>query len=435
MPPVRPSARSGPPARRGQTAATAAAAGKPPAITEQGGSEHASSEHASTEHASTEHASTEHASTEPSAGAARAANARPAQTERTDERPARTRSRTAAAPAEPDSPGQPPAARKRPAAGERHGTGRAATDTRSAPGQPAVAERDGAKPAATRKRAVAERPAAAKPAAKAVAERDGAKPAATRKRAVAERPAAAKPAAPRKPRKSPAPAESAAPASASPPPDAPGADELDADRGVPDKERDVLDRRAEEGEAADQYGQTLASARRRHSPLLLPAVLAVVTVVLGVFAVWSGVRAHSLTSDAAGQNTALTDGATTTKIIGQVTSTAGAIFSYDYADPARTQRAGQRGLTGQAVQQYRSLFRNLQREAARYNQLVLTTTVTDAGVETLQGNSARVLIFANQVLTSASQNPQSFGSMVALDVVQQGGTWKIDDIDTFTGAR
>jgi Mce-associated membrane protein len=282
---------------------------------------------------------------------------------------------------------------------------------------------------------VVERPAVAKP----EAERDGAKPATTRKRAVAERPAAAKPAAPRRPHKSPAPAEPvagpAAPASASPPPDAPGANELEADPGALDKEHDVLDRRAEEGEAADKYRQTLTSARRWHSPLLLPAVLAVVTVVLGVFAVWSGVQAHSLASEGAGQNTALTDGVTTTKIISQVTSTAGAIFSYDYADPARTQRAGQRGLTGQAVQQYRSLFRNLQREAARYNQLVLTTTVTDAGVEALQGNSARVLIFANQVLTSASQSPQSFGSMVALDVVQQGGTWKIDNIDTFTGAR
>jgi Mce-associated membrane protein len=261
---------------------------------------------------------------------------------------------------------------------------------------------------------------------------------------VAERPAAAKPVAARKRRKSPAPAEladasaepaSAEPASASPPPDAPGANEQDVDPGALDEEQDVLDRHAEEGEAAHQHSQTLTSARRRHSPLLLPAVLAVVTVVLGAFAVWSGVRAHSLAGDAAGQNTALTDRATTTKIIGQVTSTAGAIFSYNYADPARTQRAGQRGLTGQAVQQYRSLFRNLQREAARYNQLVLTTTVTDVGVEALQGNSAQVLIFANQVLTSASQNPQSFGSMVALDLVQQGGTWKIDNIDTFTGAR
>jgi Mce-associated membrane protein len=412
-----PSARSGPPAREGQTAAAAPAAGKPPAVTEQG--------------------STEPASTEPTASAARAqaAKARPAQAERTGGRPARTRSRTARAPAKPDSPGQPSAARKRPAAGERHGTKRAATETPSAPGQPAGAERDGVKPATTRKRAVAERPAAAKPA----AERDGVKPATTRKRAVAEHPTAAKPAAPRKRRKSPASAGladgSAAPAWDSPPADAPGTYELDADPDVLDKEHDVLDGRAEEGEAADQSSQTLTSARRRRSPLLLPAVLAVVTVVLGVFAVWSGVQANSLASDAAGQNTALTDGATTTRIIGQVTSTAGAIFSYNYADPARTQRAGQRGLTGQAVQQYRSLFQNLQREAARYNQLVLTTTVTDAGVEALQGNSAQVLIFANQVLTSGSQSPESFGAMVALDVVQQGGTWKIDNIDTFTGAR
>jgi hypothetical protein len=46
-----------------------------------------------------------------------------------------------------------------------------------------------------------------------------------------------------------------------------------------------------------------------------------------------------------------------------------------------------------------------------------------------------VLVFANQVLTSGSQTPHSFSAMVALDVVQEGGTWKIDNIDTFTGAR
>jgi len=197
---------------------------------------------------------------------------------------------------------------------------------------------------------------------------------------------------------------------------------------------DWADEDEDEHEDAEPDISAPVSARRRRSPLVLPAVLAVITVLLGGFAIWSGVRASTLTSTS-GQNTALTDRATTTKIIGQVTSAVGAIFSFNYADPARTQRAGQRELTGPAVAQYRSLYGTLQRDAARYQRLVLTTTVTEAGVETLQGNSARVLIFANQVLTSGSQSPQSFGAMVAVGVVQQGGTWKIDSIDTFTGAR
>lgn len=188
------------------------------------------------------------------------------------------------------------------------------------------------------------------------------------------------------------------------------------------------------GEAAEQ-DPTASIPSRRRSPLLLPAVLAVVTVLLGGLAVWSGVKADNLNSAAAGQNTALTDNATTTKIISQVTSAVGTVFSYNYADPARTQRAAERELTGKAIQQYHRLFRTLQLDAARYRNLVLTTAVTNAGVEVLEGNSARVLIFGNQVLTSASQRPQSFGAMVALDVVQQLGTWKIDNIDTFTGSR
>ena len=314
-----------------------------------------------------------HASPAASDGPAQAASDRPDQDESASPRAARAGSRAARAPAKPDSRGR-RAAGKRPAPG----TKPTAASKRTTASQPAAEKRRSTKPAAD-KRTTASQPAAAK-------------------RADTVRPAASPPG---------------------------------GDRAVLDEDHDAAVRpHAEAAEATD----AALSARRRHSRLLLPAVLALVTVLLGSFAVWSGARAHTLTSSA-GQNTALTDNATTTRIIGQVTTAVGDIFSYSYADPARTQRAGQRDLTGQAVQQYRTLYRNLQREAARYSQLVLTTTVTDAGVEVLQGNRARVLVFANQVLTGGSQTPHSFSAMVALDVVQEAGTWKIDNIDTFTGAR
>jgi Mce-associated membrane protein len=197
----------------------------------------------------------------------------------------------------------------------------------------------------------------------------------------------------------------------------------------PDATEDVAEDAAQDaaGDAAEP-----AAPRRRRGPGR-PAVLGVLTVLLGGFAIWSGVQANHLTSAPAGSNTALSDRAATTRIIGQITGTVNSIFSYNYSDPARTARAARKGLTGAAVRQYRGIYATMQRDASRYTRLVLTTTVTNAGVELLQGNHARVLVFGSQVLTSGSEAPQSFGAMVALDLVQQGGTWKIDNIDTFNG--
>jgi Mce-associated membrane protein len=215
----------------------------------------------------------------------------------------------------------------------------------------------------------------------------------------------------------------------------PGGGETDGPAGElpdPDDHRD----RGAETNASARPGRTEAAtlARWRRSPLFLPAILGLLTVLLGGLAGWWGLQAHNLTDAPAARNRALTDGAATGQIIGQVTTAVNGIFSYDYANLARTRNAAQRALTGKAVQQYRGQFQGMQQDAARLKRLVLTTAVTNVGVETLTGHRARVLVFGSQVLTSASQAPQRFSVMVALDLVQQRGAWKIDAIDTYTGS-
>ena len=65
--------------------------------------------------------------------------------------------------------------------------------------------------------------------------------------------------------------------------------------------------------------------------------------------------------------------------------------------------------------------------------LVLTTTVTNSGVEMLNGNTARLLIFANQKDTGATKGSTTdAGAMFAVTAVHQDGQWKIEDIDTFS---
>lgn len=173
--------------------------------------------------------------------------------------------------------------------------------------------------------------------------------------------------------------------------------------------------------------------RRRLHPLTLPAALAVITVVLGGLAAWFAASAHNLTSVTAAQNGALTDSAATSQVSGQIKSAVDVLFSYDYANPGPTMAAARRLLTGPAVKQYASLFGQVQREAPG-KKLIVTTVVTNVGVEMLADGSARVLVFAEETDRSASgDRPASAGAMLAVNAVLQGSTWKIEGIDTFSG--
>jgi Mce-associated membrane protein len=191
---------------------------------------------------------------------------------------------------------------------------------------------------------------------------------------------------------------------------------------------------AETAEPADgeapQPAATGGNASRR---LRLPIALGVVTVLLGGFGALATVQAHNQRAANAQQNLALTDGAATSAVRNQVSSAIQAIFSYSYTDTARTRRDAQSLLTGPAIRQYDQLFSLVQKDAPA-QKLVVTTSVTNAGVEFLTGSLARVLIFANQQDSRAGTGQTSYaGAMFAVIAVRTGGTWKISDIDTFTG--
>lgn len=165
------------------------------------------------------------------------------------------------------------------------------------------------------------------------------------------------------------------------------------------------------------------------------AGLALLTVLLGGFAAWAAGKASALHDTSATGNTALTDTARTSEVKGTVAQAVNAVFSYDYAAPARSDEAARRLLTGKAVQQYATMIAQV-KAAALTQKLVLTTTVTDTGVETIDGDRARLLIFADQRNTStaaAAENDATTyaAAMFAVDALRQDGTWKIASIDTF----
>ncbi|MET7411041.1 hypothetical protein [Streptomyces rubiginosohelvolus] len=202
-------------------------------------------------------------------------------------------------------------------------------------------------------------------------------------------------------------------------PDAP-----DAVEAAPDTESDDAD---------DSPTDDAPRARAARLRITLPAVLCALTVLLGAVAVWAFASASSLRDEPARQNAALTDIGRTSEVKGRVSEAVGAVFSYDYASPARSDRAASTYLTGRAVQQHKDMLADV-REQAPEQKLVLTTTVTGSGVEFLDGDRARLLIFADQSNTRTGKDDETTyaAAMFAVDAVRRGDTWLIAAIDTFT---
>jgi Mce-associated membrane protein len=216
----------------------------------------------------------------------------------------------------------------------------------------------------------------------------------------------------------------AAPGPAGPADAAPAAQAGDAQAGDAQAGDAQAGDGGEPGETAPGGGRTWRAA----------AALGAVTVVLAGFGVWATLHASSLRSNAAAQsNSALTDGPATATVRREISAAVNTIFSYNYADTAATQRAAQAVLTGPAVREYNTLFALVTKDAPA-QKLVVATRVTNSGVELLNGNRARVLVFADQQDTRAGTSQTSYaGTMFAVTALRVGGRWKIENIDTFSG--
>ncbi|GHG08790.1 hypothetical protein [Streptomyces zaomyceticus] len=194
-----------------------------------------------------------------------------------------------------------------------------------------------------------------------------------------------------------------------------------------------------ETEARERSARSSGSEKMGRVPL---AVLCVLTLLLGGFAGWAYSRAGELRDDPARGNTALTDLARTSEIKGQTGAAVAALFSYDHADTAPFERAGKTLLTGKAVAQHRTLLGGVLAKAAQ-QKTVITTTVTDSAVERIDGDRARVLVYADQSSVSTAGRPSKgkaagaedqgvyAGAMFAVDVVRRDGRWIVENIDTF----
>ncbi|GAA4528398.1 hypothetical protein [Amycolatopsis samaneae] len=152
----------------------------------------------------------------------------------------------------------------------------------------------------------------------------------------------------------------------------------------------------------------------------------IVVVALGC-AVWFGVETGLLDS---GDNAALVDQTATAEVTEQVGAAVKAVFSYDYANLARTERAAAEVLAGDAVAQYRDQFAAA-RKRAEEQKLVRTTTVRSLGVRELRGDDASVLLFLDQqTLAPGGGAPQTSVAQLSVTAKRVDGRWRLSRLDT-----
>jgi Mce-associated membrane protein len=155
---------------------------------------------------------------------------------------------------------------------------------------------------------------------------------------------------------------------------------------------------------------------------LFAAGLALVIAGAGLLAAAAGLRGGPAAADRA-----LTDRAATSQVIAAVSADVSEIYSYSYTDIPGTIAAAARVLTGQAAVQYRELSPGLRNAVSE--RLTLATRVVRAGVITLTGNTALLLIFLDQTATRADTKGSAVAAQLVVTAEFSGGRWRIASIE------
>jgi Mce-associated membrane protein len=139
------------------------------------------------------------------------------------------------------------------------------------------------------------------------------------------------------------------------------------------------------------------------------------------------VAAAGLRDSPAAANRALTDRAATSQVLDAVSADVSEIYSYSRTDIQATIAAAARVLTGQAAVQYRQLSPMLANAVRQ--RLTVATRVVRAGVISLTGDTARLLIFLDQTATRGDAKPTAVPAQLVVTARFSGGRWRIASIE------
>ncbi|NED06184.1 hypothetical protein G3I55_31565 [Streptomyces sp. SID6648] len=178
---------------------------------------------------------------------------------------------------------------------------------------------------------------------------------------------------------------------------------------------------ARTGTPDPEYG---ADMSRRRWPRVLGALLTIALIATGGVLYAEG---RQLRDTPATANLALTDAEATTRVSGDVSSALSKVFSYGPGATATTRAAAEEVLAGKALQQYATLFGQVERQSAD-QKLTLTTEVVRAGVTRLTDDSAHLLVFLDQVYERRGRTPTTASAQLTVTAELRDGRWWIVEI-------
>jgi Mce-associated membrane protein len=166
-------------------------------------------------------------------------------------------------------------------------------------------------------------------------------------------------------------------------------------------------------------------------PMPVPALIGGLAVLVGL-AVFFAVENAEVRGTPSAQNTALVDVGTTAQVSQQVTTALKTIYSFDYTRLDQNEAAARAVITPAFAGQFDQLFKQV-RELAPQQQAVVTATVNLVGVQSINGDTATLLVFLDQQATRAQAGgaPQQLAAAGRLMVTAQlvDGTWKVAAVD------
>lgn len=168
-------------------------------------------------------------------------------------------------------------------------------------------------------------------------------------------------------------------------------------------------------------------ARRRTVALLVIAV--VVLTGAAVFFAVDGARLHGTP---AARNTALVDREATTAVIAQLSAAVKTAYSYDHARLDENERDARAGMTPAMADQFTKLFAQV-RQFAPQQKAVVTATIAVAGVQSIEGDRAQMVVFVDQLATrvGADGKPAQFSAPGRLTVTGKliDERWLLDGME------
>jgi Mce-associated membrane protein len=169
-------------------------------------------------------------------------------------------------------------------------------------------------------------------------------------------------------------------------------------------------------------------AEPRQPNFLLPIALVLAALLVAGLGWWF----VSKNADArvGSGNAALVDVNATKDVVGAAQKAVTGVLSYKFDAMDKAAAQAKQYLSGEAVDQYQksmdALAKNIQDQ-----KLQVTVNAVSVGVVRLNGDDARVLVFADQIGVRADNQPSGGPTQFAMDMHRTDGNWKIVKLDFF----